>query len=133
MRLIPILLILLACDAPGPHFRGIPATKVTVEDTTFDVRVRDRLGEAVRTNAQYAPRFGPIAGRAKIAIEHVSGCTVKEMRGDQAQALGVLDCGRGAPIPVETLPGRSLTCYEVHTYVMSSTGERVSDYDCDWG
>lgn len=132
MRLIPILLVLIACDVPGPHFRGIPATKVTVEDSTFDVRVRDRLGEAVRTNAQYAPRFGLIAGRAKIAIEHVSGCTVKEMRGDQAQALGVLDCGQGAPVAPEILPGRYLTCHEINTFVLSSTGERVTDYDCTW-
>lgn len=132
MRLIPILLFLVACDTPGPHFRGIVATTVEVDGAVFAVRVRDRLGEAIRTNAQYAPRFGPVAAKAKVAIERVSGCAVTEMRGDQAQALGVLDCGDSAPVPVEVFAGRSLTCHEIDSYVLESTGERVADYDCSW-
>jgi len=81
-----------ACNTAGPHFRGLPATRITVEGSTFDVRVRDELAEAIRVNAEYAPRFGPIKLRAGIAMAQVSGCKVKDVRGDQAQATGILDC-----------------------------------------
>lgn len=132
MRLIPILLFLIACNVPGPYFRGLPATTVEVSGSVFEVRLRDRLGEAIRSNPQYAPRFGPIAGKAKVAIERASGCEVTEMRGDQAQAIGVLDCGAGAPVSAEVFAGRSLTCTETSSYVLTATGERVAEYDCDW-
>ena len=101
-------------------------------DSTFDVRVTDRLGEAIRTNAEYAPRFGTIAGRAKVAIEQVSGCSVKEMRGDQAHSLGILECGSGAPYTPVHLPGRTLICHSISSYELPSTDEKVVDYDCTW-
>ncbi|WP_246253562.1 hypothetical protein [Sulfitobacter maritimus] len=95
------LSVLLACNTAGPHFRGLPATRVTVEGSTFDVRVRDELAEAMRINMQYAPRFGPIRARAGKAMALVSGCEVTEVRGDQALALGLLDCGKGRKKPRE--------------------------------
>lgn len=94
-RVLPFLFALVplaACNTAGPHFRGLPVTRITVEGSTFDVRVRDELAEAIRINAEYAPRFGPIQRRAGIAMAQVSGCTVKDVRGDQAQATGILDC-----------------------------------------
>ena len=99
-----MILILAACNTAGPHFRGLPATTVTVGGSTFDVRVRGELAEAIRTNMQYAPRFGPIRERAATAMAMVSGCAVKEVRGDQAQATGILDCGSGGPqnVPYRT-------------------------------
>ncbi|NNE51500.1 MAG: hypothetical protein HKN30_03760 [Sulfitobacter sp.] len=84
--------LLAACNMPSPRFRGLPATTVTVQGSTFDVRVRGKLAEAIRTNSEFAPRFGPIRERAAIAMAQVSGCRVKEVRGDQALALGILDC-----------------------------------------
>lgn len=84
---------LAACNTPGPHFRGLPARTVTVDGSTFDVRVRGELAEAIRTNAEYAPRFGPIKDRAARAMAQVSGCRVERVAGDQAQAIGFLDCG----------------------------------------
>ncbi|KIN73979.1 hypothetical protein [Sulfitobacter guttiformis] len=68
---------------------------MTVDGSTFDVRVRGELAEAIRTNSEYAPRFGPIRERAGRAMELVSGCEVREVRGDQAQATGILRCGAG--------------------------------------
>lgn len=87
-----LILLLPACNTAGPHFRGLPATRITVEGSVFDVRVRDELAEAMRVNMQYAPRFGPIRDRARIAMERVSGCRVTEVRGDQALATGLLEC-----------------------------------------
>ena len=92
LPLMVILAAFAACNTAGPHFRGLPATRITVEGSTFDVRVRDELAEAIRINAEYAPRFGPIKRRAGIAMAQVSGCEVKDVRGDQAQATGILDC-----------------------------------------
>ena len=88
----PLLLILSACDGGSPHFMGIEPTRVTIDGSTFAVRVKGDLAEAVRVNMQYAPRMGPIGGRAARAMEQVSGCAVREVRGDQALILGILDC-----------------------------------------
>ena len=96
IRFFCLLMLMSACNTAGPHFRGLPATRVTVEGSTFDVRVQENLAEAIRINPQYAPRFGPIRQRAGQAMEVVSGCKVKEVRGDQAQATGLLDCGKAA-------------------------------------
>ncbi len=90
--MIIIALMLAACGGPTPYFRGIPASTVTVEGSTFDVRRKGDLAEAIRTNSQYAPRMGPIARRAELAMEQVTGCRVSEIRGDQAVILGKLDC-----------------------------------------
>lgn len=106
------LLLLAACNTAGPHFRGLPATTVTVDGSTFDVRVRGELAEAIRTNTQYAPRFGPIRARAGRAMAMVSGCEVKEVRGDQAQATGVLKCGKTRKTVVAQSTGR-VACTEV--------------------
>jgi hypothetical protein len=90
--LFGLVTMLAACNTPGPHFRGLNPTRITVEGSTFDVRVRDELAEAIRINSKYAPRFSPVRERAAIAMAQVSGCRVKEVRGDQALATGILDC-----------------------------------------
>lgn len=117
-------LLLAACNTPGPHFRGLPATRVTVEGSTFDVRVRDRLAEALRINPEYAPRFGPIQDRAGVAMQQVSGCRVTEVRGDQALATGLLDCGSDPPRRIMT-PGVHYDCRVVD----AQTSQGV--YRCD--
>ncbi|WP_082029394.1 hypothetical protein [Tateyamaria sp. ANG-S1] len=124
-------LTLAACNTPGPHFRGLPATTVTVDGSTFDVRVNGRLAEALRTNMQYAPRFGPIRQRAAKAMEIVSGCEVKEVRGDQALATGILDCGKGGPSVDRQVPQDELSCYTLDSYVSPATDELVLAVDCD--
>lgn len=87
-----LTILVSACAGGSPHFMGIPPTRVEVGGSVFAVRVKGRLAEAVRINPQYAPRMGPIGDRAAIAIEQVSGCAVREIRGDQALILGILDC-----------------------------------------
>lgn len=134
MGRLPILLLILlplsACDTAGPYFRGLPATTVTVDGSTFDVRVRGDLAEAIRTNAQYAPRFGPIRDRARVAMRMVSGCAVKEVRGDQAVATGILDCGDGGPRIDRLLPQGEYQCITVDRYISPATRELVLDLDC---
>lgn len=90
-RCVPIFLA-AACSAASPEFRGAPVTRVAVDGSVFDVRVRGGLAEAVRVNPQYAPRLDPIGPRAGVAMEQVSGCQVVGVLGDQAVMTGVLDC-----------------------------------------
>ncbi|WP_299286625.1 hypothetical protein [uncultured Tateyamaria sp.] len=123
-------LCLAACNTPGPHFRGLPATTVTVDGSTFDVRVNGRLAEALRTNMEYAPRFGPIKARAAKAMEMVSGCPVKEVRGDQALATGILKCGKGGPAIDRLKPQGEYACHTIDKYVSPATNELVLDLDC---
>ena len=92
VAMLLLTLTLAACSGGSPHFMGIPATTVEVGGSVFAVRVKGDLAEAVRTNPQYAPRMGPIGDRAAQAMEQVSGCKVREVRGDQALILGLLDC-----------------------------------------
>ncbi len=120
--------LIAACNTAGPHFRGLSATRVTVEGSVFDVRVRDELAEAIRVNVQYAPRFGPIKKRAGIAMAQVSGCKVKEVRGDQAQATGVLDCGKGMRRTRATT--QPLDCIPVRGTKLKGVGVTYVDLDC---
>lgn len=92
MRHTPLVLFLAACNTPSPAFRGLSVKTVTIEGSTFDVRHTGTQAEAIRTNTQYAPRFGPIRDRATAAIEQVSGCEVRSISGDQAVAVAKLKC-----------------------------------------
>ena len=96
-RLFPLLLLLAACNTPSQAFRDADVSTVTVDGSTFDIRIKDRYAEALRTNVQYAPRLGPIGGRAAMAIEQVSSCRVHDISGDQAVVRARLDCGNGPP------------------------------------
>ncbi|MEP3442167.1 MAG: hypothetical protein ABJN72_11880 [Sulfitobacter sp.] len=124
-----IFLATASCNTAGPHFRGLPATTVTVDGSTFDVRVRGELAEAIRTNMEYAPRFGPIQERAGLAMAMVSGCEVREVRGDQAQATGILKCGKGTrasrAVPVQ------LECVPVRGTKLRQLGGVAVEIDCE--
>ncbi|WP_204112870.1 hypothetical protein [Shimia biformata] len=95
MRFWTLLLILsvAGCNTPSRHFRDVEVTRIAVDGSTFDIRHKGRLAEAIRINPEYAPRLGPIARRAEIAMEITTGCPVKEIRGDQAVIIGILNCG----------------------------------------
>ncbi|MEL7514285.1 MAG: hypothetical protein AAFU82_09795 [Pseudomonadota bacterium] len=131
MRFLALICLFLAsCNTAGPYFRGLPATEVTIDGSTFDVRVNGKLAEAIRTNAEYAPRFGPIAARAQAAMELVGGCPVREMRGDQAQALGILKCGKRPPAPA-LAPGGSYACYPVHILTSPADPPDYQELNCE--
>lgn len=90
-------LTLAACNNPSMHFAGIEPVRVTVMESTFELRRRqDRwdLVEAIRINAEYAPRLSQQLGRrAEIAIERTYGCPVDEIWGDATKMLAILKCG----------------------------------------
>lgn len=120
-------LVLGGCDRAGPHFRDVAPTRVTVEGSTFDVRVKPRLAEAIRINSEYAPRLGPIEHRAALAMSAVSGCKVVQVLGDAAQVTGVLDCGRGRP-PLYL--GGAFECLAVDQYSSEGLNSIFTEFDC---
>ncbi len=131
MRLFCLCLLLLsACDTAGPHFRGLPATTLTVDGSTFDVRVRGDMAEAIRTSSEYAPRFGPVRARAGRAMAMASGCEVREVRGDQAQATGILKCGKGRRKAIPEVP-RDLECAPVAGSAIDEMGGISVMLECD--
>ncbi|SDE25754.1 hypothetical protein [Ruegeria marina] len=130
VRFVFILFLLAACAPPGREFRGLPATRVDVGGSLFDVRVRGNLAEAIRLNPQYAPRFGPIRDRAGFAMAQVSGCEVEGVLGDQAVALGVLDCG--ARPGIWALPAAALRfdCVEIDQLANEGLKTPYVDFEC---
>lgn len=120
-------LAVAACNRAGPHFRDVPATRVTVDGSTFDVRVKPRLAEAIRVNPEYAPRLGPIEGRAAMAMAVVSGCDVVQILGDAALTTGVLDCGQGRPALIY---GLSYECYPADQYASEGLNTVFTEFDC---
>ncbi|MFK7938413.1 MAG: hypothetical protein AB8B82_03480 [Roseovarius sp.] len=98
MRYTCIILIVLAlasCDTPPPEYRGIAGQRITVGQSTFDVRQDGTKALALRVNTEWAPRPEAVMPRARIAIEKSTGCRVKRMDGDQVLIEAALDCGAG--------------------------------------
>ena len=124
-------LCLAACNTPSPKFRGLEPTRVTVDGSTFDVRVRDNTAEALRVNAEYAPRFGPIRERASKAMSLVSGCEVKAVTGDQALAFGRLKCAKNAAPYKKPKPrGITLECIPKRGSRVKGINQVTVDLDC---
>ena len=88
------LSVLAGCDSPSPAFLGVPATRVTVEGSTFSVRARADEAEAIRTSAERLTRRSEIVARGAVAIEIATGCKVDPDRvyGDQSVISAQLDC-----------------------------------------
>jgi hypothetical protein len=92
--LLLLPLPLAACASPAPAMMGAEATQVTIDTTTFTVRVRGNRAEAIRTNMMAFPTIGEVYPRARAAMEQASGCRVIEdtLRGDQAVMRANLTC-----------------------------------------
>jgi hypothetical protein len=131
VRFAILFLLLSACSTAGPYFRGIPATRMTVDGSVFDVRVRGDRAEALRLNPQYAPRFGPVRARAAFAMAQVSGCSVTDVLGDQALAIGHLSCAGRAPDWRPPVGGMSFSCVEIGGLLDDIPGGPYSEFDCD--
>lgn len=129
--LLCLCLGVAACNMAGPYFRGVPVTRVTVDGSVFDVRVRGDLAEAQRQNAEYAPRFGPIRMRAAFAMEQVSGCIVREVQGDQALAIGKPSCSGRSPTWVQPMTPMSYNCVQIGALLNDMPGGPYSEFDCD--
>jgi len=106
------LVLAVACNAPSPAFRGIAPVRVSVEGSSFDLRIRGRHAQAIRVSREWAPRMASVAPRAAAAISAVSGCEAPRLWGDQAMIEAVLICtpvaraaqGRARPHACRAVP-----------------------------
>lgn len=130
-RMLLSLLLCVSCGGAGPEFRGLPATRIAVDGSVFLVRVKDSKAEAIRINSQYAPRVGPIHDRAAFAMEKVSGCKVRDVRGDQVLVVGKLSCDAHSQDRARWPKGVSYDCIQLATGVKNASGVPYADYDCD--
>ena len=122
--------MLAGCDTPGPGFRGVTPVRMTVGQSSFDIRVDGNRAEAIRLNREWAPRLESVAPRAVAAIEKVSGCEVKKLDGDAALMVARLKCGKGAEA-MEVLPGRiDYDCDIDDVYVNRGLGEEITEMTC---
>ncbi|WP_418594589.1 hypothetical protein [Ponticoccus sp. (in: a-proteobacteria)] len=100
MRLVSLLLCLglAACDAAEPGFRGAERVVSRVEGSTFTLRIRGDMAEAIRTSPEAFPLFRTVARRAAIAAQVKTGCRADWVQGDPAMMLIGLACeGRRPP------------------------------------
>ncbi|MBN2907120.1 MAG: hypothetical protein JXJ18_10470 [Rhodobacteraceae bacterium] len=93
---IGVLVALGACDAPGPGFAGHPATRVTVDGSTFAVRQNGDRAQAIRLNVE---RRKGVMARAFAAMEQATGCTIRPgtLSGDPAVIYAQIACPSSAP------------------------------------
>lgn len=107
---------------------------MTVQGSTFDVRVLDNRAEALRINTEYAPRFGPIKERARVAMAQVSGCTVSSVTGDQAMAFGTLRCSKAVKQSrAKTEVVATLDCVPVRGSQVKGINQVTVELDCEPG
>ncbi len=131
MRWVVVVLVLGACEARSPYFRDAPVTRVTVEQAVFDVRRRGRLAEAIRINPQYAPHLKSVAPHAETAMRTATGCDVRELRGDAAQILGLLDCSGADAAPLLVPARRTADCEVVDVFVPAGGTTGYLEAECD--
>ncbi len=83
-----------ACDTASADFKDIPATTVTVAQSTFDVRQKGTSVELIRTNAEFAPNLAAVVPRATIAVERATGCVPRShtWSGEQTIMQVEVDC-----------------------------------------
>jgi len=133
-RWIWIALVLqIACNGPSPHFAGASVTRVTVEGSVFDVRMRGNLAETIRVNSEYALQLGPIRHRAGYAMAQVTGCQIEHVLGDAAMQLGLLNCGPGAPDWNALLRQGTGTfsCIEFDQWTSTGLNSDYAEFECD--
>jgi len=89
------MILLMGCDSPNPAFMQVEAQRITVDGSTFSVRIHEDRAEAIRTSFERLPKIGDTFPKAAKAIEIASGCKVvpNSMKGDPALMVAKLDCG----------------------------------------
>lgn len=100
---------LAACDSAGPGFRGVEKTVSTVEGSTFTLRRQGDVIEAIRTNPERFPTFQPIARKAGLAAQQLSGCEAAWVVGDPSMMWVGLAC-EGRKAPPQPKKRKTLSC-----------------------
>ncbi len=134
IRALPVvsLGLMSSCDSPSVAFMGSPKTVVVIEESTFSVHRRDDRVEVYRTSFEMLPNRLQVLGRAELAIEQATGCTVWKgtLNGDQALIKARLACGGQASQP-PLATNLHYDCQIVDTWDLESRDVSVEAIECD--
>lgn len=135
MRLVIIsvaaLFFAASCNTPSLPFYGADVTRISVEGSAFDIRRKGNFAEAIRVSPTGLYRFEPIARRAEVAIGLVTGCRVREVRGDVAVIVGALDCTRVPATPARIArPASEPECEVVDEWTPSGAVTTWYETEC---
>ncbi|MCV6823225.1 MULTISPECIES: hypothetical protein [Halocynthiibacter] len=88
------VLLIAGCDSPHPKMMGVKAQEITVEGSTFRVRTKGEIAEAIRVGFVPFSEHAQIPMRAVVAMEEASGCDVdqRSVKGDPALIVARLKC-----------------------------------------
>lgn len=96
-------MFLAACNTPPLGFAGVDPVRVDIEQSSFDVRVKDGRAHALRVNSEFAPNINFVGARAARAMAQASGCEVVQgsVAGDAIFITADLDCSVTLPETTE--------------------------------
>ncbi|EIE50191.1 putative lipoprotein [Citreicella sp. 357] len=118
------LFFLAACNMGGAGFYGVAPAKRDVEGSSFVIRVKNDMAEAIRTSPEFPARYGPIAARAQKAVFLETGCKPAWVSGDPAVMVMGLSCN-GKPAPPE--PRRkTVSCDIMGSYINDRLGGQAT-------
>jgi hypothetical protein len=66
--MLALMAFVAACSHPSPAFYGVAPVRVSVGQSTFDVRIAGQHAQAIRLSREWAPRTITVAPRAAAAI-----------------------------------------------------------------
>lgn len=124
-RWLPFLILLLgACDAAGPGFRGIPGIEREYDGSKFTLRRNGDVVEAIRTSPEWLPKFPDVSAKAAHLAHMETGCDPVWVDGDESMMRVGLKC-EGRKAPKRPRKRRSIFC-EIGDLWRS--GESISGY-----
>lgn len=124
VRIVFTLVFLASCDSPSPYFMSGEQTEVVIDGSRFSVHRQGSLVEVYRMSMEWRPRLSVVLARARLAIEQVTGCPVREgsLQGDHALIRAQLDCDGDL---------RPVTPARRHECTVGSGGMLFGELDCE--
>ncbi len=134
VRMILFLgLVLAGCNSAPGYFGQSDVTRLEVNGSVFDIRVRDEAALAVRVNPEFFPEGAEVRPKARVAMQKVSGCQVEHVLGDNNMILGLMDCDgvkRDWSKVLKAAKATSYTCYDIGTLSRKGPGGYTT-FQCD--
>jgi len=96
--MVGVVSTLAGCDMPDLAMHGVPARKVTIENSSFSVYIDGKQVEAIRTNVEFGRSARGIMDRGYRAIKQASGCSIVpgSYDGDPTRMTAEIECARHA-------------------------------------
>ncbi|WP_158965315.1 hypothetical protein [Chachezhania sediminis] len=111
-------------------FDGATVQQLTINGSTYDVRLAGRQAQAVRVDKDLMLGKGATMARAAVAMEMVSGCIVRNVYSDGIITTAGLKCRDMAKlVRPEPLQRASYRCLPLPNWVEGQL--KLAPYRCD--